>query len=72
MSTLNNAVEFLVNNYGSLDAAAQRLPVDAHEVAEALADCDPDTAEFVALTYLSKYNPKGLTQTNQTTQIVEE
>jgi len=72
MSTLNDAVESLVNHYGSLDAAAQRLAVDAQEVAQALADCDPNTAEFVALTYLSKYNPTGLTHTNQTTQIVEE
>ena len=69
MSTLNDAVEFLVNHYGSLDAAAQGLPVDAHEVAQALADCDPDTAEFVALTYLAKHNP---TNTNSTTNTTED
>jgi hypothetical protein len=72
MNTLNDAVEFLVNHYGSLDAAAQGLPVDAQEVADALAESDPDTAEFVALSYLAKYNPTGLNQTNQTTQTVEE
>ena len=57
MSKLNEAVEFLVNHYGSLDAAAQGLPVDAQDVADALEHIDPDTAEFVALTYLAKYNP---------------
>jgi hypothetical protein len=72
MSTLNDAVEFLVNHYGSLDAAAQRLDVDAQEVADALQHSDPDTSEFVALSYLAKYNPTGLAQTNQTTQTVEE
>ena len=69
MSNINDAVETLVNHYGSLDAAAQRLPVDALEVAQALADCDPDTAEFVALTYLAKYNP---TNTNSTTNTTED
>jgi hypothetical protein len=68
MSTLNDAVETLVNHYGSLDAAAQRLLVDAQQVAQALADCDPDTAEFVALTYLAKYNP---TETNSTANTTE-
>jgi hypothetical protein len=69
MSNLNDAVETLVNHYGSLDAAAQRLPVDALEVAQALADCDPNTAEFVALTYLAKYNP---TQTNSIANTTED
>jgi hypothetical protein len=69
MSTLNDAVEFLVNHYGSLDAAAQGLPVNALEVAEALADCDPDTAEFVALSHLAKYNP---TQTNNIANTTED
>jgi hypothetical protein len=68
MSTLNDAVETLVNHYGSLDAAAQRLPVDALEVAEALADCDPNTAEFVALSYLAKYNPIKTNSTSNTTE----
>ena len=68
MNTLNDAVEFLVNYYGSLDAAAQGLPVDALEVAQALADCDPDTAEFVALSYLAKYNPIQINSTSNTTK----
>lgn len=66
MSTLNDAVEFLVNHYGSLDAAAQRLTVDAQEVADALEHFDTDTAEFVALTYLAKYNPITTSKSNTT------
>jgi hypothetical protein len=68
MSTLNDAVESLVNHFGSLDAAAQRLPVDAQEVADALEHIDPDTAEFVALTYLAKYNPTKTNSTSDTTK----
>jgi hypothetical protein len=68
MSALNDAVEFLVNHYGSLDAAAQGLPVDAKEVAKALAKSNPDSAEFVALTYLAKYNPTAIQNTSNTTE----
>jgi len=57
MANLGEAIDFLMNHYGSLDAAAQRLPVDAQEVADAIEHFDPDSAEFVALTYLAKYNP---------------
>jgi hypothetical protein len=68
MSALNDAVEFLVNHYGSLDAAAQGLPVDAKEVAKALAKSNPDSAEFVALTYLAKYNQTAIQNTSNTTE----
>lgn len=57
MSNLNDAVEFLMGHYGSLDVAAQRLPVDAQEVADALEHIEPYTSEHIALTYLAKYNP---------------
>ena len=56
-NALKQALESLVSTYGSLDAVAQRLPVDAKEVATALAKADPTSEEFVALTYLAKYNP---------------
>ena len=68
MSALNDAVEALVNHYGSLDAAAQRLIVDAQEVADALEHIDPDTPEFVALSYLAKYNPIATTNTTNKTK----
>lgn len=63
MSILDDAIEALTNHYGSLDVMAQRLIVDAKEVADALAKVDPDTSEFVALTYLAKYNPYVPTKT---------
>ena len=56
-NALKQALESLVTTYGSLDAMAQRLPVDAKEVATALAKADPTSGEYVALTYLAKYNP---------------
>lgn len=56
-NALKQAIESLTSTYGSLDAMAQRLPVDAKEVATALAKADPTSGEYVALTYLAKYNP---------------
>ena len=57
MTKLTAAIEALVTTYSSLDLVAQGLDVDAKEVADALASATPDTAEFVALTVLAKYNP---------------
>ena len=54
---LQAAVEALTSTYQALDIVAQGLSVDAKEVSEALAAADADSAEFVALTVLSKYNP---------------
>jgi hypothetical protein len=56
-NTLKQALESLAKTYGSLDTVAQRLPVDAKEVASALAKADPTSEDYVALTYLAKYNP---------------
>jgi len=55
--TLKTAITTLTTTYQSLDLVAQGLEVNAKEVAEALDKATPDTAEFVALTYLAKYNP---------------
>lgn len=54
---LQAAVEVLTSTYQALDIVAQGLAVDAKEVSEALAAADADSAEFVALTVLAKYNP---------------
>jgi hypothetical protein len=55
---LDAAVETLISTFQSLDLVAQGLPVDAKEVADALAACKvQDTSEYVALTALAKYNP---------------
>lgn len=55
--SLDNAIEIMTTTYLSLDAVAQGLEVNPKEVADALASATPDTAEFVALTVLAKYNP---------------
>ena len=55
--SLKQALEELTTTYQSLDVVARGLVVDAKEVADALASATPDTAEFVALSVLSKYNP---------------
>ena len=55
---LQSAVEVLASTFQSLDLVARALIVDPKEVAEALASCeDHDTAEYVALTALARYNP---------------
>ena len=69
MSILDDAIETLTNHYGSLDVMAQRLEVDAKQVADALAKANPDSSEFIALTYLAKYNP--YTPTKSTPKVEE-
>lgn len=58
---VTDAVEVLVTTYQSLDSVAQGLEVKASEVAAALAKAKPDTAEYVALTVLAKFNPVAVT-----------
>ena len=55
--SLEDIVADLCELRGDLEMAARAQIVDAEEVAEALADADPDTAEFVVLSLLAKYNP---------------
>ena len=52
---LEAAVAALTSTYQSLDVMARGWGLDAEEVADALAAADPDTQEYVALTYLAKY-----------------
>jgi hypothetical protein len=54
---LADAIKELTSTYSSLDSVALGLPVDAKEVNDALSKAKPDTAEFVALSVLAKYNP---------------
>lgn len=54
---LSEAVELLTSTYQSLDSVALGLPVDAKEVNEALNKANPDSAEYVALQVLAKFNP---------------
>jgi hypothetical protein len=54
---LSEAIELLTTTYQSLDSVALGLPVDAKEVNDALAKADKDSAEYVALTVLAKFNP---------------
>lgn len=54
---LQDALDELTSTYKDLDLVARGLQVNAEEVADALADADPDSAEAVALRVLAKYNP---------------
>jgi len=54
---VKDAVAELTSTYRALDDVARSLPVDANEVAAALAGADPDSAEAVALRALAKFNP---------------
>lgn len=60
--SLEQAIETLTSTYQSLDVVAQGLSVDPKEVDDALKAAKPDTAEYVALTVLQKYNPYTLKQ----------
>lgn len=55
--SLQQAIDELTSTYQSLDSVAQGLLVDPKEVDDALKAAQPDTAEFIALTVLQKYNP---------------
>ena len=55
--TLDEAIETLATTYADPVLIARGLPVDAKEVADALAKATPDTTEFVVLTLLSQFNP---------------
>jgi hypothetical protein len=55
--TLTEAIETLASTYADPVLIARGLPVDAKEVADALAKATPDTTEFVALTLLAQFNP---------------
>lgn len=53
---LQEIIDELVALRGDLDAAAKAQIVDADELEEALADAEPDTAEFVVLHKLAQYH----------------
>jgi len=54
---LSEAIELLTSTYQSLDSVASGLSVDAKEVNDALNKADKDSAEYVALQALAKFNP---------------
>lgn len=53
---LEDIVAELVALRGDLDAACKAQLVDADELAEALEEAEPDTAEFVVLSKLAQYH----------------
>ena len=55
--TLTEAIETLASTYADPVLVARGLPVDAQEVATALAAATPDTTEFVVLKLLAQFNP---------------
>ena len=52
-----DAVNALTSTYRNLDEVARALPVDANEVAKALAKADFGSEEETALQALAKFNP---------------
>jgi hypothetical protein len=54
---ISEAIELLTSTYQSLDSLAAGLSVDAKEVNDALNKADPNSAEYVALKALAKFNP---------------
>lgn len=54
--SLEEIIAELVEIRGDLDAAAKAQMVDGEEVKEALANAEPDTAEFVVLSKLAQYH----------------
>ena len=54
---LTEAVDILTSARQDLDLLARGLVVDSAEVAAAIAQALPDSAELVVLQYLAKYNP---------------
>jgi hypothetical protein len=59
---LSEAIELLTSTYQSLDLVASSLPVDAKEVVDALNKADKDSAEYIALQALAKFNPYEITK----------
>ncbi len=55
--SLKEAIEAIVSTYGDPLRVARDCPVDAKEVADALAVAEPDTAEAYALKLLAQVNP---------------
>ena len=55
--SLDDAIEALASTYADPMLIARGLPVDAKEVATALAAATPDTTEFVVLSLLAQVNP---------------
>ena len=66
--TLDDCVSILTATFGSLDAVARGLRCDPQEVADALKVATVDTAEYIALQYLSKYNPQDTNGDNSKQQ----
>jgi len=57
MMKVSDAIKELTSTYRSLAEVARGLPVDATEVASALAKADPESEEFTVLQVLASLNP---------------
>lgn len=54
MSAIDVVLAEMTSSYGDLTALARQQVVSAAEIAEALAQADPDSAEYVCLKLLEK------------------
>jgi hypothetical protein len=55
---LDDALDVMTSTYLPLDVAVRGMVLDAKEVAEALADVEPDTQEHTVLLFLSTHFPE--------------
>ena len=63
---LDYALEVMTSTYLPFDVVVRGMILDAKEVADALADADPDTVEQTALQALATYFPYVLSKVNTT------
>lgn len=59
MTDLEDALAVMVSTYLPFDVVVRGMVLDAKEVADALADADPDTVEQTALQALAFYFPQA-------------
>ena len=64
--TLDDALDVMTSTYLPLDVAVRGMVLDAKEVAEALANAEPDTQEHTVLQILAAYFPYVAPKTKST------
>jgi len=63
---LDDALAVMTSTYLPLDLVVRGMVLDAKEVADALADADPDTVEHTALQVLAAYFPAAQSKVEPT------
>jgi hypothetical protein len=66
MTNLQDALAVMVSTYLPFDLVVRGMVLDAKEVADALADADPDTEEHTVLQVLAAYFPAAQSKVEST------